>query len=105
MTSPLAELLELAIRGYQRFISPLSAARCRYYPTCSQYALTAIGRFGAVRGLLLAMLRILRCTPFNDGGIDDVPRRFSIFYRFHWSKAHEEARLTPGVTDKETVRQ
>lgn len=95
--------LQGAVRWYQRRISPLSPLRCRYYPTCSQYALTALRRFGALRGIILAVLRLLRCTPFNNGGIDDVPRRFSIFYRFSWSKAHEEARLTPMAPDKETA--
>lgn len=79
------------------------AAAVPFYPTCSQYALTALRRFGALRGTILAVLRLLRCTPFNNGGIDDVPQRFSIFYRFPWSKAHEEARLTPMAPDKETA--
>lgn len=46
------------------------------------------------------MLRLLRCRPWSRGGIDDVPRRFSVFYRFRWSKAHEEPRLTPLPTDE-----
>ena len=102
MLSPTG-VLEGAIRWYQRHLSPLSPPRCLYYPTCSQYALTAVGRFGALRGSLLALLRLLRCTPFNSGGIDDVPQRYSPFYRFSWSKAHEEPRLTPMVSDKETA--
>lgn len=84
-----------AIRWYQKWISPLSPPRCRYYPSCSAYALTAIQRFGALRGGLLTVMRICRCMPWNAGGIDDVPRRFSPFYRFSWSKAHEEPRVTP----------
>ncbi|WP_101616465.1 membrane protein insertion efficiency factor YidD [Bifidobacterium margollesii] len=84
-----------AIRWYQRRISPLFGPRCRYYPTCSHYAYTAILRFGAFRGGLLAVMRLMRCRPWNRGGIDDVPQRFSPFYRFSWSKAHEEPRLTP----------
>ena len=103
MSGLASRALQNAVRWYQRHISPLSPPRCRYYPTCSQYALTALRRFGALRGTILAVLRLLRCTPFNNGGIDDVPQRFSIFYRFSWSKAHEEARLTPMASDKETA--
>ena len=103
MSGLASRALQSVVRWYQRYISPLSPPRCRYYPTCSQYALTALKRFGALRGTILAILRLLRCTPFNNGGIDDVPQRFSIFYRFPWSKAHEEARLTPMAPDKETA--
>ncbi|PXY86855.1 membrane protein insertion efficiency factor YidD [Bifidobacterium asteroides] len=103
MSGLASRALQNAVRWYQHHISPLSPPMCRYYPTCSQYALTALRRFGALRGTILAVLRLLRCTPFNNGGIDDVPQRFSIFYRFSWSKAHEEARLTPMAPDKETA--
>lgn len=92
-----ARVFGAMIRWYQRWISPLSPPRCRYYPSCSAYALTAIQRFGALRGGLLAVMRIARCMPWNPGGIDDVPRQFSPFYRFSWSKAHEEPRLTPSA--------
>ncbi|WP_054749654.1 membrane protein insertion efficiency factor YidD [Lacticaseibacillus thailandensis] len=71
-------LLTKLIRGYQRFISPLLPASCRYYPTCSHYAITAIGRFGALRGSLMAAARILRCNPLVPGGIDYVPAHFSL---------------------------
>ncbi|KFI60271.1 membrane protein insertion efficiency factor YidD [Bifidobacterium cuniculi] len=84
-----------AIRWYQRTISAGRPPVCRYYPSCSRYAIEAIERFGALRGGMLAMLRILRCRPWSDGGIDDVPARFSLLYRFSWSRAHEEPRLTP----------
>lgn len=103
MSGLASRALQGAVRWYQCQISPLSPPSCRYYPTCSQYALTALRRFGALRGTILAVLRLLRCTPFNNGGIDDVPQRFSIFYRFSWSTAHEEARLTPMAPDKETA--
>lgn len=60
------------IRLYQRLISPLLAPRCRYYPTCSNYALEAIRTYGPIRGSVLAGWRLLRCNPFSDGGFDYV---------------------------------
>ena len=62
-----------AIRFYQREISPLSPPRCRYIPTCSEYALEAAEKYGAVKGSWLAAKRILRCNPFHKGGYDPVP--------------------------------
>ncbi|MDD4134863.1 MAG: membrane protein insertion efficiency factor YidD [Eubacteriales bacterium] len=62
-----------AIRFYRRAISPHLPDSCRYYPTCSQYAMTAIERFGALRGGWLGLKRILRCHPFHKGGYDPVP--------------------------------
>ncbi len=61
------------IRFYQRRISPLFPARCRFYPTCSAYAYEAIERFGFFKGGALAAWRILRCNPFCPGGYDPVP--------------------------------
>lgn len=61
------------IRFYQRRISPLFPARCRFYPTCSAYAYEAIERFGFFKGGVLAAWRILRCNPFCPGGYDPVP--------------------------------
>lgn len=63
------------IKFYQRRISPLFPPRCRYYPTCSQYALTAIERFGLIRGGLLAVWRLMRCNPLFPGGVDLVPEK------------------------------
>jgi len=63
----------LILRGYQRFISPMSPPTCRFYPSCSQYAVIAITRHGVLRGSLLAGWRLLRCNPWNAGGVDDVP--------------------------------
>ena len=60
------------LRGYQRFISPLLGARCKYYPSCSEYAVQAIGRYGILRGSVLAAWRLLRCNPFSHGGYDPV---------------------------------
>ncbi|MDE5583829.1 MAG: membrane protein insertion efficiency factor YidD [Ruminococcus sp.] len=65
------------IKFYRRFISPLFPPCCKYYPTCSTYALTALQRFGAVRGTLLALWRLIRCNPWSMGGIDYVPEKFT----------------------------
>jgi putative membrane protein insertion efficiency factor len=65
--------LILVIRGYQLWISPLLPSACRYYPTCSAYALEAIEKYGAVSGSWLAVRRIARCHPFRSGGYDPVP--------------------------------
>ena len=61
------------IRSYQRFLSPLLPRSCRFFPTCSAYALQAVDRHGAAKGLMLGVSRILRCHPFHDGGYDPVP--------------------------------
>ena len=71
------KILEFLIRVYRKFISPLKPCCCRFTPTCSQYALDAIERFGAIRGTLLAVWRILRCNPFCRGGYDPVPDKFT----------------------------
>jgi uncharacterized protein len=69
----LRHLLLWIIRGYQLTLSPLLGPRCRFYPSCSCYAHTAIQRFGALRGGALALKRLLRCHPFHEGGYDPVP--------------------------------
>lgn len=61
------------IRFYRKHISPHTPPACRFQPTCSQYALTAIERFGALKGGFLALKRLLRCNPFCKGGYDPVP--------------------------------
>lgn len=67
------EFLLKAIRFYQRKISPLFPPKCRYYPTCSQYALQAIEIHGVFKGMLLAIGRLMRCNIFFPGGVDPVP--------------------------------
>ena len=67
------KLMLALIRFYQREISPLYPPRCRYIPTCSQYALEAVEKYGALKGGWLALKRLLRCHPFHKGGYDPVP--------------------------------
>lgn len=69
----LVGLFILPIRFYQRFISPLTPPSCRYTPTCSQYAVEALQKYGLVKGLWLAVKRILRCHPWGGHGYDPVP--------------------------------
>ena len=64
------KLLILAIRGYQKFISPAFAPRCKYYPSCSHYAIDALREYGIVLGLTKTVWRIMRCNPFSHGGVD-----------------------------------
>lgn len=66
-------VLKALIRGYQLLISPLLPATCRYTPTCSSYALTAVEQFGVLRGGWMALKRIVRCNPWHEGGYDPVP--------------------------------
>lgn len=68
-----SRLLIMPIRGYQRFISPLLPAVCRFRPTCSQYAIEAIAKHGPIKGLWLAVKRIVRCNPWGGSGYDPVP--------------------------------
>ena len=70
-------LMLAMIRFYRRHISPNKKPCCRFTPTCSQYAIEAVKEWGAIRGLALAVWRVLRCNPFGRGGIDPVPKRSS----------------------------
>ena len=70
-------ILTVLIKFYQKAISPILPGSCRFSPSCSEYALEAIARFGAVRGSLLSVYRILRCNPFCRGGFDPVPQKFT----------------------------
>jgi putative membrane protein insertion efficiency factor len=62
----------LPIKIYQKTVSPLTPQRCRYYPSCSEYAVQAVSKFGILRGLVLAGWRLLRCNPWSPGGVDPV---------------------------------
>ncbi|MCG9479113.1 MAG: membrane protein insertion efficiency factor YidD [Actinomycetia bacterium] len=60
------------IKGYKKILSPILPDSCRFYPTCSQYAIDALYKFGVLKGSMKAIYRILRCNPFNKGGYDPV---------------------------------
>jgi len=68
-----AKLVTLPIKAYRKVVSPLLRPSCRFTPTCSAYAITAIERYGVIRGGWLATKRIARCHPWNPGGADPVP--------------------------------
>jgi len=70
---PIDRLLIALLRGYKRAVSPLLGPRCRFAPTCSEYAMIAITRFGALHGTWLALRRVARCHPLHPGGPDPVP--------------------------------
>jgi len=82
-------LMRLLIKFYKKFISPLFPPRCKYYPSCSQYALDAYEKHGFFKGTLLAVWRILRCNPWSLGGVDYVPERVTIDY-FRVKKANKK---------------
>lgn len=71
--SPGSWLLITLIRVYQHILSPLLGPRCRFQPTCSEYSIEALGRFGVVKGCWLTVKRVLKCHPLNSGGDDPVP--------------------------------
>ncbi|NCC81272.1 MAG: membrane protein insertion efficiency factor YidD [Clostridia bacterium] len=66
------KFLIFLIKGYQKFLSPLLGKNCRFYPTCSQYAIKALEKYGLFKGSFLAVKRILKCNPFHPGGYDPV---------------------------------
>jgi putative membrane protein insertion efficiency factor len=73
VTRTIALPLIWVIRAYQLVISPMRPPTCRYYPSCSAYAVTALERHGLARGTWLAVRRLLRCHPWTPGGVDHVP--------------------------------
>jgi putative membrane protein insertion efficiency factor len=68
----LRSIVVAPIRGYQRLVSPALGQRCKYYPSCSRYAVQAVENYGILRGLVLAGWRLLRCNPWSHGGVDHV---------------------------------
>ncbi len=76
-----ANALIYIIRFYQRFISPIKPPSCRFYPTCSNYAIEAIKRFGPFQGGLMAIYRVLRCGPWSAGGYDPPVKPLLTFKR------------------------
>lgn len=89
-------LAELLIRLYQCTLSPMLGPACRFEPTCSQYAIEAIHRFGVLRGGWLALRRLGRCHPFHAGGYDPVPPADSELHASHGPCAHEPRHSTLG---------
>ena len=73
LSGVLVQAFILPIKGYRKYISPLLSQRCRYYPTCSQYAIDALQAHGFGKGIALGVLRVGRCHPWSEGGIDHVP--------------------------------
>ena len=71
------KIFTLPIKAYKKIISPILPKACRFTPTCSEYAIEAIERFGVIRGSMLASYRIMRCNPFSKGGYDPVPEKFT----------------------------
>ncbi len=69
----LKKIIIAAIKFYRKFISPLKKPCCRFMPTCSEYAIEALSRYGVIKGLYLSVKRILRCSPLSKGGYDPVP--------------------------------
>ena len=86
--SEMSRPLIFLIRCYKRWLSPLLGSRCRFHPSCSDYARVAIARFGTIRGGWLALWRILRCQPLCRGGLDPVPAEFR--WRLHCRPAAHE---------------
>lgn len=83
----LKRVIAALIRFYRVAISPMTAPRCRFLPTCSDYALQAIERHGAATGGWLALRRLARCHPFNPGGLDEVPDHPPRFCSCRWPAA------------------
>ncbi len=73
ITYPMSQLLIVIIKGYRYCISPFIGQHCRFYPSCSEYALLSLQRFGLIKGSYLTIKRLLKCQPFHPGGVDDVP--------------------------------
>lgn len=77
------KILILIIRAYQLVLSPLLGPRCRFYPSCSCYAQTALQRYGVIKGGWLGLRRIFRCHPWHPGGVDPVPEKDDLHKTLH----------------------
>lgn len=75
ITNTISKFFTLTIKAYQYLLNPLLGQRCRFYPSCSSYAIEAIQIHGNIHGCYLSLRRILRCHPWNPGGIDQVPEK------------------------------
>ena len=90
------------IRFYQRFITPYTPATCRYYPTCSAYAVTALRTHGALVGTGLTIWRLLRCNPWSSGGIDYVPAKGQLAHRRTTTPADDAGSRRTAARDLES---
>jgi uncharacterized protein len=88
-----------SIRGYQEFISPGLPGRCKYHPSCSQYAIDAVTEYGVLRGFVLASWRLLRCNPLSFGGYDPVERQTLFATRTRTRRASGDVELQLGSAD------
>lgn len=68
----MSKIIILFIKFYQKFISPIKPGKCRFYPTCSQYMILAIKKYGAFKGVILGLKRLFKCHPFHPGGYDPL---------------------------------
>ncbi|WP_296666430.1 membrane protein insertion efficiency factor YidD [Demequina sp.] len=87
------------IRGYQLVISPLTGPTCKYYPSCSHYGIEAVRAHGAFVGSGLAAWRVLRCNPWSNGGVDDVPAPGERLFRL----ARNNSAMTPAQTSSNPI--
>lgn len=102
MKSPLQSALMVLLRGYQLAISPMLGQNCRFYPTCSNYAIEAIREHGACKGGLLAGKRLCKCHPWHPGGVDMVPPRAE---KQQVVPTSDDASIQSGGAPAETGRQ
>jgi putative membrane protein insertion efficiency factor len=85
-------VVQLALRGYKRWISPVLPPSCKYTPTCSEYAMEALERLGILRGGVMSVWRLLRCNPFSKGGYDPVRE-----HRYTQKICHPDAERSEAV--------
>lgn len=85
----MTRLILFLLALYKRLLSPLFGSRCRFHPSCADYARIAVARFGPLRGGTLTGWRLLRCQPLCDGGLDPVPERFTLARCRHPHEEHQ----------------